>query len=441
MSRTLLKNGCVLSLDKKVGNHRVADVLVDDGVIVEIGEGLRARDAEIIDASDTIVMPGFVDTHRHVWKSLFRNFGDAGPDANHDGSIAGFGRHYSPEDVYAATMIGLLGSAEAGVTSVADWFDVGSGSLHAEAALQAHADAGLRTVLVVEEAPADAFDEGSPAAADLLSARVAGAAGPVTTVAYGSEEPGQVSPNQIASDWSRARAHGLRIHAHAGSSPSHQGVIASLGERGLLGDDVTLVHCSHSSAEDLDAVASSGTSVALAPASEMAGGAGAPQIQALIDRNIRPGMAVDSEQIAPGDVFSPMRATISLQHATYFKLKLAGKAGLPDLLTTREAIRYATVDGARTIGLGDVTGTLTPGKSADMIVLRTDRPNIYPINDPIGAVVWGMDTSNIDWVFVAGKALVRGGNSTADVDAARKSAVAAQKRVVAVSSAMGADLT
>ena len=114
-----------------------------------------------------------------------------------------------------------------------------------------------------------------------------------------------------------------------------------------------------------------------------------------------------------------MRATISLQHATVFDLKLAGKAGLPRLMSTRDVIRYATVDGARVAGLGRVTGSLEPGMQADVIVLRTDRPNVFPINDPIGAVVWGMDTSNVDWVFVGGRVLMRDGVLEADVQRAR----------------------
>lgn len=419
MVRTLLKDGCVLSLDRKVGNHTSADVLIEDGVISDVGIGLRARDAEIVDASNTIVMPGFVDTHRHVWKSLFRNLGDGGTDAAVDMSATGIGHHFSPEDIYAATLIGLLGSAEAGITLVVDWFDIESGTEHTEAAVQAHLDSGLRTVFVT--AAADQDHESAD--------RQAG--GPGATVAFGSVEPGPGNLDQIASDWGSARDRGLRIHAHAGSSPAHGGVIASLGERGLLGEDVTLIHCSHANGADFDAISSSGTSVALAPTTEMATGAGAPKIQEFIDRDIRPGMAVDNEQVAPGDIFAPMRAAISLQHATYFDLKLAGKAGLPNMLTTREAIKYATIDGARAIGLGDLTGTLTPGKTADIVVLRTDRPNIHPINDPIGAVVWGMDTSNVDWVFVGGNAVVRDGSSTADVPAARAAAIAAQRRVAA----------
>ena len=189
------------------------------------------------------------------------------------------------------------------------------------------------------------------------------------------------------------------------------------------------MHCSSLDDADIDAIAASGASVSLAPSSEMASGLGTPPIQPLIDRDIRPGLGVDEERLTPGDLFAQMRATISLQHATVFDRKLAGKAGVPKLMSTRDVIRHATVDGARAAGLGTVTGSLEPGKQADIVVLRTDRPNIFPINDPIGAVVWGMDTSNVDRVFVAGRPVMRGGVLEADVERARDLATTAQHRV------------
>jgi cytosine/adenosine deaminase-related metal-dependent hydrolase len=130
-----------------------------------------------------------------------------------------------------------------------------------------------------------------------------------------------------------------------------------------------------------------------------------------------------------------MRAVISVQHATLFDSKLAGRAGVPTLLNTREILRFATVDGARAAGLGDSVGALAPGRRADLILLRPDRPNIWPINDPIGAVVWGMDTSNVDWVFVGGRALKRESQLIADFAHASDLAVAAQSRVIAADGA------
>lgn len=429
--RILLRGGCVLTLGLKTPNFTQADVLVDDGRVAEVGPGLRAREAEVVDASDTIVMPGFVDTHRHAWRSLFRNLGETASSGEAPVPAAAFGDHYQPEDVYAATLIGLLGAVEAGITTVVDFADLPLDDGSADAALQAHADAGLRTVFVLVARRGAPGDEDGRSTTRRLLARLTDAAGPSTAIAFGSAEPGPDDIGRIAADWALAREVGVPIHVHAAAGTSRPGVISGLAQQGLLGEDVTLVHPSTLDDADRDAIASSGTSVSLAPSSEMAGGLGSPPIQQLIDRDIRPGLGVDDERVAPGDMFAQMRATISVQHATVFDLKLAGKAGLPRLMSTRDVIRYATVEGARLAGLRGVAGSLEPGMQADIIVLRTDRPNIFPVNDPIGAVVWGMDTSNIDWVLAGGRVLMRDGVLQADLHRARSLAAAARQRVAA----------
>lgn len=397
-SRMLLRGGCVLSADPKTPNLRQGDVLVEEGRIAEVGVGLRARDAEVVDATDTVVMPGFVDAHRFTWHSLLRGIGDRPGDP-----VAG----YDAEDAYAATLVSLLGAAEAGITTVADWCPGGPAVI--EAVLEAHADSGLRTVLVCAGG-----DEAFAAAA----------ASPLTTPAAGTEDPGRLEQTLAA-----ARPRGLRTHGRTG--PGWKGKVAAL--RSVLGPDLTLIHCADLDDTDLDAAAATSTLAALAPAAEMAEGRALPPIQRLLDRGIRPGLGVGAGRVAPGDLFAQMRSLISLQHATYFDLKLAGKAGLPNLLNTREVLRSATSDGATALGLASLTGSLRPGMQADLIVLRTDRPNIAPVNDPIGAVVWGMDTSNVDLVLVAGRAVVRGGVLQTDLARVRALAVAARDRVAIAS--------
>ena len=406
-SKTLLRGGCVLTLGAKTANLRQGDVLIEGDVIAEVGPSIHARDAETIDAADTIVMPGFVDTHRHASTGLFRNLGDLGTGGSRfDAADA------TPDDVYAATLIGLLGAAEAGITTVVDWSDATDDDERVRAALQAHADSGLRTVLVHARAVDDA-----------------GTAGPATNIAFGSTLPRDPDLDGLDADWKGARGSGLRIHVHPGREGSARGAVASLGERGLLGQDVTLLHRTELDDADVEAIGSSEAAVSLSPPSEMAGGLGPPPIQQLIDRGIRPGLGVDDERVAPGDMFAQMRATISVQHATVFDRKLAGKAGLPKLMGTRDVIRHATVDGARVAGLRGVAGSIEPGMQADVIVLRADRPNIFPVNDPIGAVVWGMDTSNVDWVFVGGRAVMRAGVLEADAQRVRALAEDARRRV------------
>jgi cytosine/adenosine deaminase-related metal-dependent hydrolase len=414
-SRVLIAGGCVLTLGARTPNHKQADVLIEDGVIAEVGQSIRVRDAEEVDATDTIVMPGFVDTHRHAWTSLFRNAGE--PEAHGD-PAEGASNGYTADDVYAATLIGLLGAAEAGITTVVDWSHAGDDLALAEAAMRAHEDSRLRTVFV---------HTGGGRGLGEHIARLTEVAGPTTSIAFGAVAPAAAELDAVERNWTAARELGLRIHVHVGSN----GLSAAAG-RGLLGDDVTVVHGSPLEPSDVEATASSGAAIALAPVSEMAGGLGSPPIQHLIDRDVRPGLAVDDERVAPGDLFAQMRAAISMQHATVFDRKLAGKSGVPKLMTTRNVIRFATSDGARTAGLHGVTGSLEAGMQADVIVLRVDRPNVYPINDPIGAVAWGMDTSNVDWVFVRGRALMRGGVLDADVQRARSLATEARRRVAEV---------
>jgi 5-methylthioadenosine/S-adenosylhomocysteine deaminase len=428
-SRILLEGGCVLTLGAKTANFPRADVLIEGDRVAEVGPGLRARDAERVDASAAIVMPGFVDTHRHAWRSLFRNLGDGGTN----GRSPVIATHFGPDDVYAATLIALLGAVEAGITAVVDWADIPLTESLVDAALQAHADAGLRSVFVPGPGPEERDEEAVEAAARRLAAGGSRGDGGPTTIGFGSalREAGDL--DRLAGRWTAARQLGMRIHAHVDPSVAERGAVASAAGRGALGQDVTVVHSSHLDEADLAAIASSGASLSMATASEMAAGWGSPPIQAVIDRAIRPGLGVDDERLAPGDLFAQMRATISLQHATVFDRKLMGKAALPRLMSTRDVIRYATIDGARAVGLAGATGSIEPGKQADVVVLRTDRPNVFPINDPIGAVVWGMDTSNVDWVIAGGRVLMRDGVLRADVRQAQALATAAQARVAGAS--------
>ncbi len=189
MARILLKGGCVLTLGARTPNLRQGDVLIEDTVVAEVGVGLRARDAEQVDATDTIVMPGFVDTHRHAWTSLFRNLGDRASDGPSDArlaaSAADLGDHFRAEDVYAATLIGLLGAAEAGITTVVDW-----SHLRADDGLDGRRAPGprrCRAATVFVHAPRRRPRTVTPRRATRQHvARLADAAGPLTTVAFGA---------------------------------------------------------------------------------------------------------------------------------------------------------------------------------------------------------------------------------------------------------------
>ena len=435
LSGMLLKGGCVLSLDKRVGNFAEADVLIADGRIADVGRGLRPRGAEVVDATNTIVMPGMVDTHRHAWRTLLRNVADDGsiahasPAGDSSARLEELAQRIQPEDVYAATLVALLGALRAGITTVVDFSDIQRDASYTEAALQAHAEAGARTVLVHASPSWAPHTEVTDTLRKIIASPPV--TSPTTTIAYGTPEGDHLTLDELAAAWSTARELGLRIHHHVGTDPGDRGIVTEMGQRGMLGSDVTLVHGVHLGGDDFDAIVAQGASLSSTPASEMANGRGAPPVQQLIDHGIRPGLGVDDEVRTPGELFAQMRTFQSMQHAGSFDLKLAGRSGVPPLLTTREVIRYATCDGAQAVGLGETTGTLTVGKQADVVLLRTDRPNIAPVNDPIGAVVWGMDVSNVDTVLVGGEIVVRDGELVADTHHASSLAYHAFERITA----------
>ena len=437
--RTLLVNGCVLSLDPKVGNFKQADVLLEGSKIAAVGPSLAAADAEVIDASNMIVMPGFIDTHRHVWEGILRNIGTDVP-LEGDVSYLAFILNvlapvYRPEDAYVGDVVGLLGAIDAGITTILDWSHIQATREHADAVIRALQESGLRAVFAYGypwwKYPDEHQDDWiRDVAKQYFSSR-----DQLLTFGIASPGPEFIQFEFAKAQWELAReldAH-ITVHVGVGTAGQH-GKLAEMGRAGLLKDDTTYIHCTTLNDDEIQMIVDTGGTFSLASPVEMMMGHGMPPTQRFLDRGLRPSLSVDVETNVPNDMFTQMRSVISLQHALLFDQKLAGKENVPAPLTTRDLLEFATIEGARANGLADKTGSLTPGKEADVIMLRTDLPNVFPINDPIGAVVWGMDTSNVDSVFVAGKALKRNGKLLGvDLDRVRKMAYESRDYVVSKS--------
>ena len=437
--RTLLKNGTVLSLDKKVGNFNQADVLIEDTKIADIGPNLSTADAEMIDASNMIVMPGFIDTHRHLWEGILRNIGTDIPLEGERSYLAfvlnTLAPAYRPEDVYIGNRVSTLGLIDAGITTILDWSHIQAGPEHTDAAVRALQESGLRAVFAYGPVWYEAPNPEHPNWFKRAARQYFSSKDQLLTLGYAAFGPefNTVEGNQA--DWKLAREVDARITIHVGVGTfGKNGKVAEVGKTGLYGPDTTFIHCTTLNDEEIQMIVDSGATVSLASPVEMMMGHGMVPTQKFLDRGLRPSLSVDVETNVPNDMFTQMRSIIALQHVLVFDQKLAGKDNLPPFITTRDVIEYATIEGARANGLADKTGTLTPGKEADVIMLRTDRPNIFPINDPIGAVVWGMDTSNVDSVFVAGKALKRNGQLLGvDLNNVRKMAYDSRDYVVSKS--------
>ena len=398
--RILIQNGCVLTLDKSVGNFHKADVLVEGTKISAVGANLNtaSADAEIIDATDMIIMPGFVDTHRHVWEGLLRNIGTNFP-LEGEGSyltvvLNKLAPVYRPEDAYIGNLVGLYGAIDAGITTLLDWSHIQATREHADAVIKALQESGMRVVFAYgypwwRDSAERQEDWVREIARDCFSSK-----DQLLTLALAARGPEFTSFENAKAEWQLARELDARITVHVGVGTAGKlGKLAQMGKASLLKNDTTYIHCTTLSDEEIQMIVDTGGTASLSPAAEMSLGYGMPPIQRFLNLGLRPSFSVDSETNMPNDMFTQMRAANALQHALIFDRKLAGKRNLPSFMNSRDVIECATVEGARANGLLHKIGTLTPGKEADFIMLRTDRPNIMPVNDPIGAVVWGTNVT------------------------------------------------
>jgi len=411
---TLIKGGIVLTLDKKVGNFHQADVLIEGAKIAEVAPDLNPDGAEVIDASEMIVMPGFVDTHRHAWEGILRNIGMDVPqkgEASYQSFILNtLAPVYRPEDAYIGNLVSLYSAIDAGITTILDWSHIQATREHGDAVIKALQESRIRAVFAYGYPWWKQPDEKQDAWIREIVKQYFSSQDQLLTFALAPAGPEFTSFEEAKAQWTLARELGARISVHVGvGAASKQGKLVRMGKEGLLKEDTTYIHCTTLSDEEIKMIADTGGTISLSAPAEMMMGYGLPPIQKFLDSGLRPSLSVDAETNMPGNMFTQMRTVHSLQRTLVFEKKLGRKSGVPSVLTAREVIEFATVEGARANGLLDQTGTLTPGKQADLIMLRAAVPNILPINDPISAVTWGMDTSNVDSVFVAGRALKRDG--------------------------------
>ena len=440
--RLLLRNGIVLTLDPQLGNFPQADVLIEGPRIAAIAPQLEAADAEEIDAGNMIVMPGFVDTHRHIWEGILRNIAADAPVSEYFSQILGVAAPvYRPQDAYIGNLVSALGAIDAGITTLLDWSHIQNTPEHSDAVIAALQESGLRAVFGYgppNTALADWWFNSSlkhPHDIKRLATQYFSAHDQLLTLALAPRGPLFSTLEVSEHDWQLAREVGVRISVHVGGSqPGQPSSLEALGRLGLLGPDTTYIHCVGLNAIEWQMIAETGGTISISGPVEMQMGIGWPPIQQALDHGLRPSLSVDVETSMPGDLFTQMRAVFALQRAQIHARIQAGEEQVPPLLTTRDMLEFATTAGARACGLDHKVGTLVPGKAADMILLRTDRINVLPINDPIGAVVMGMDTGNVDTVIIAGRIMKRNGQLlNVDLNRVRSLAYESRDYVVAQS--------
>jgi len=428
-NRILIRGGTVLSMDPHIDDLAPGDDLIEDDRIAAVDRQIDA-DAEIVDATGRIVIPGFVDSHRHTWEAAIRN---CAPNATLDDYFVEildtFAPLYRAEDVYASNLAGSLECLNAGITTLVDWSHINNTPEHPDAAIKALQETGIRAQYAYGSANtslADYWFDSTIAvpADDVRRVRETyfSADSGLLTMALATRGTGFCKDEVVQAEWGLARELGIPITVHVamGRLAGRFGMISALSKLHLLGPDTTYIHCCYFSDEEWQLVADSGGTISIAPQVEVQMGHGWPPVVKAMEYGLRPSLSIDVVTTVPGDMFTQIRSAFGTERARANAVWWERNEPARDLLTARQMLEMATINGAHVAGVEDRTGSLTPGKQADVVILDATALNMTPIHDPVAAVTLSADVSNVDAVLVAGEFRKRDGRLLADVGRARE---------------------
>ncbi len=411
----ILRGGHVLTMDPALGEFPVGDVHVKNGEIVAVGSRLSARGARIIDARNMIVMPGFVDTHQHLWTSLLR--GSIRGDDPKYGYFPSKGRvtaEMTPADIYNSVRFGVAESLTSGITTIHDFCHNVTSPAHADADLKALTDLGVRARFSYgrlggepSSQPTD-WQDVARVKRQVLPRNPLLSLGAILSPPI-MEKDGTMSAaifDDLRSSIGHAQELQLPCTLHYGNLT--HGVIDVMAKNNWLTPDLLLVHPQGFTATERQTLVAAKVRISIAPVIEIQYStvrSGYTQFAEMEELGAQMGLSVDSSAAsANANFFSEMRALL-WAHKTRSDTKVK--------LTPRRLVELATIDGARTLNLADRVGSLTPGKRADVILVRTADINIAPVLDPFNSLVYSAQPNNVDTVVVDGRILLRGGKFTA----------------------------
>jgi 5-methylthioadenosine/S-adenosylhomocysteine deaminase len=404
--RLLIKGGAVMSMDPAVGNFETGDVLIEGSKIVELGASIDAPDAAVIDAKGKIVIPGFVDTHHHQFETAMRGalanailINDGRPENArnyYETMLQGFSMALGPDDVYVNELFGSIAQLDAGVTTVMDVSQIHHSPEHSDAAIEGIRDAGRRSVFGYFEGWGEAARY--PGDAKRIREQYFSSDDSLVTMVMG----GEIYLPGYEEAWKVGRELDLQIALHVVGTFGMQPTFDELGKAGQFGPDNIFIHMTGMSDEGWKYAADAGAHVSLSVPIEMHMRHGTPPIQKALDMGMSLSLSTDVECTMTADFFTQMRSFVTLQRMHVNAKALAGE-DYPTMVTTTDAIRTATMGGAKGLRLDDRIGSLTPGKEADIVLLDAEAINVTPLNNVPGAVVTLMERSNVDTVLVAGQ--------------------------------------
>ncbi|WOX15263.1 amidohydrolase family protein [Streptomyces sp. N50] len=418
----LITGGHVVTLDDALGDVPGGDVRVRDGVITQIGVGLRpGPDTEVVDARGRLVIPGLIDTHRHVWQGAIAGFTPQMTGYGYGPAVlTGISLRHTAPDIYAGTLWGALQALDAGITTIGDWAHALRSADHADANLRGLRESGIRG-LFFYGGPGPAGDDPNPPhpldARRVRDEYFPGNGGTSGTSANGRLRMGMAlrgpcftSPERNRQDFAFARELGLPISVHVGMAGTADAITA-LRRDGLLGPDVNYIHANQLTDEEMDLIAASGGTVTITPSTDMLMQFGTyPATGRALERDIVSGLGVDTICSAGTDLFSEMRLALAAERSRANAEALARNELVHEVaLHQRDMLRLATLGGAQVLGLADETGSLTPGKQADITVVDLRSPHLDGFGDPVAMLVLGAGPADVETVLVGGEFAKRDG--------------------------------
>jgi cytosine/adenosine deaminase-related metal-dependent hydrolase len=433
----LLKGGLVVTVDNSLGDLTDADVLIRDGVIVEVAPGLPTsnKNAEVIDCKGRLVIPGLVDTHRHVWQGAIGAFTPQMTGAGYGPAVLnGISTRYQPEDIYAGALWGALQALDAGITTIADWAHNLRSPEHANANLRGLQESGIRGYFLYG-GPGPASDVPNPPhpqdARRMRDEHFPQGVNGRLRMGMAVRGPCFTSPERNAEDFGFARELGLPISTHVGMAGTSDAII-ELDRFGLLGDDVNYVHANMMTEKEFDLIAKSKGTISLTPSTDMLMQFGTyPATGDALQRGIRCGFGVDTICSCGTDIFSEMRLALAAERSRANAPALAKGQQVPTVaLHQRDMLRLATIDGARVWNMEQEVGSLTPGKQADVTVIDMRSPHLDGYGDSIATMVLGAGPADVETVIVGGDIVKRDGKLRGEhIGKARKLMLESRRRL------------
>jgi len=429
MEKKLLINcGWIVSVDPNIGDLKDAKILIEGDKIVEIGSHIQSEADEIIDATDLIVLPGLVNAHLHTWQTGTKAIGSewVSPDY-HKNMHSNMATRFTAEDTYLGNLMGALNQIDNGTTTVLDWCHNLRDLEMAERAIDGLEESGIRAVFghgtakpptATDETPYTHVPHPRERVEHLRKTRFSDD-DRLVTLAMAILGPDFGSFDIAVQDLRLAQELDLLSTAHVWSGynrnlPSHEQVEDAhirLGNMGLLGPSHNIVHGCYLPKDQIRAIVDHGCSVTSTVMCELHGHGAYPLINSVRDLGGTPSIATDTTTLVAEDMFGEIRGAL---FASRFQISLqarqVGNYPLKSMpINSREALEWATIGGAKAMRLDDKIGSLTPGKKADIVMLRASDTNLYPVHDPVFAIVDLATGANVENVLIDGKFKKRGG--------------------------------